>query len=79
MVFLPLSLPIPKPMQTQWNEWDCRLARRLTIAEYHIEEPKPILSVLSRRYSISHSTLSRYTGEDKKSVCQYKRTRLSKQ
>ena len=76
---LPLPPCIPKVTQIKYDKGDSRLTLRLSIAKYHMVEPKPKISVLSRRYSISHSTLRRYTGEDKKSVSQYKRSRLSKQ
>ena len=41
-------------------EGDSRLALRLAIVEYLIAEPKSNINVLSRRYSISYSTLRRY-------------------
>ena len=55
---LPPALPIPKAIQ---NDGKNRLANRLAIDEYHMAEQKPKIRVLSRRYSLSHSTLIRYT------------------
>ena len=53
---LPPPQPIPKATQIQCYKGDSRLVLRLAIAEYHVTEQKPKISVLSRRYSISHST-----------------------
>ena len=56
-----------------------RLGHRLTIAEYHMEEQKPKISVLARRYSISCSTLQRYIKEIMMSGSQYEKCRSRKQ
>ena len=61
--FVATTLCISKATQIQCDEGDSRLGLRLTIAEYNITELKHKIIVLSRRYSISHSTLGRYTGK----------------
>ena len=55
---LPSPSSIPKPIQIQYDKGDCWLALRLAIAKYHTEEPKPKISVLALRYSISHSNIA---------------------
>ena len=52
----PLS-PYSKSYHIKYNEGDSRLALRLVTAEYQMAGPKPKITVLSMRYSISHSML----------------------
>ena len=54
---LSLPPPIPKGTQIQYDEGDNRLVLRLAIAKFHMARPKPKIRVLSRKYSIIHSTL----------------------
>ena len=45
---LPPPPSIPKVMHIECDEGDCRLVLWLAIVEYHITEPKPKISVLTR-------------------------------
>ena len=76
---LVLPPPIPKATQIQCDEGDSRLALTIAIAKYHMAEPNPKISVLSRRYPITHSTFKRYTGEFMMNGSQYQQSRLSRQ
>ena len=71
--FLVILLPLPHPIQKlHIYNGDNRLGLRLAIAGYHMAEPKPKISVLSRRYSISCCSSRRYTGKVMMSHSQYK-------
>ena len=69
---LPLLPPISKTTLIQCDEGDSKLALRFAIAEYHIAEPKPKTGTLWINYSISHSSLQRYTIGTMMSGSQYK-------
>ena len=63
--------PTPRAMQIQHEEGDSKLALRLAIADYHIADQN-LFGTLSRKYSMSCSTLQRYIRETMMSDNQYK-------
>ena len=77
MNLLPLPPPIPKGMQIQCNESDSILALSLAVAEYPMTGPELKFIVFARVYSISHSTVWRWTREVMLSESQYKWSRIS--